>query len=201
MPRLDEDDMAVSKKKKPVLPESIVASRDPRRYGGDIFERKRRARRELHSFKQCYGGDIFERKRRETISKFRPEKADVHLRIARKNTESCAIYLRTTEFYTAEDIWEQIAKKPKNPKEPSSKWKREGRVFAIRHDGKDLFPAFQFADGQPLPIIKEILEALPDYLSPWQTAFWFESGNGWLGGKTPQECLKTKARSLMLLNN
>ena len=164
--------MAVSKKKGPVLSESIVASRDPRRYGGDIFERKRE----------------------ETISKFRPKKTDVHLRIARKNAESCATYLRTTELYTAEDIWEQIAKNPKNPKEPSSKWKREGRIFAIQHDGKDLFPAFQFADGHPLPIIKEILEALPDYLSPWQTAFWFESVNGWLGGKTPQECLKNESK-------
>ena len=115
------------------------------------------------------------------------ERADVYVRIERKNAEMRARYLQTTNLYTAEDIWAL------NPSAPSSEWKREGRIFAI-HDGeKDLFPAFQFADGKPLPIIKEILEALPDYLSPWQTAFWFESGNGWLGGKTPQECLKNES--------
>ena len=65
--------------------------------------------------------------------------------------------------------------------------------FAIQDGEKDLFPAFQFADGQPLPVIKKILEALPDYLSPWQTAFWFESGNGWLDGEVPQECLKNES--------
>ena len=111
------------------------------------------------------------------------EWADIDREIARKNAELRAKYLRTTELYTAEDI-----------QGPSAKWKREGRVFAIQHDGKDLFPAFQFADGKPLPIIKKILEALPDYLTPWQTAFWFESGNGWLGGKTPQECLKNESK-------
>ena len=110
------------------------------------------------------------------------EWAEIDREIERENDEMRATYLQTTKLYTAEDI-----------QGPSAKWKREGRVFAI-HDGeKDLFPAFQFADGEPLPIIKEILEALPDYMSPWQTAFWFESGNGWLGGKTPQECLKKES--------
>ena len=122
------------------------------------------------------------------------ECADVHLRIARKNAELRTAYLQTTKLYTAEDIRALTAEKLSDPSAPSSEWKREGRVFAIQHDGKDLFPAFQFADGEPLPIIQKILEALPDYLSPWQTAFWFESGNGWLGGKTPQECLKNESK-------
>ena len=115
------------------------------------------------------------------------EWADIDREIARKNAELRARYLRTTKLCTAEDIREL------NPSASSSEWKREGRVFAIQHDGKDLFPAFQFADGQPLPIIKEILEALPEDLTPWQTAFWFQSPNGWLDGKTPQECLKNES--------
>ena len=106
------------------------------------------------------------------------ECADIDREIARKNAELRARYLRTTELYTAEGI-----------QGPSAKWKRAGRIFAIQHDGKDLFPAFQFADGQPLLIIQKILEALPEDLTPWQTAFWFQSPNGWLDGKTPQKCL------------
>ena len=110
------------------------------------------------------------------------EWADIDREIARKNAELRAKYLRTTELYTAEDI-----------QGPSTMWKREGRVFAVQRDGEDLFPAFQFADGKPLPIIQKILAALPDYLSPWQTAFWFQSANGWLDGKTPQKCLKNES--------
>ncbi len=108
---------------------------------------------------------------------------EIDREIERENDEMRAAYLQTMKLYTAEDI-----------QGPSAKWKREGRVFAIQDGEKDLFPAFQFVDGQPLPIIRKILEALPDYLSPWQTAFWFESGNGWLGGKTPQECLKNESK-------
>ena len=116
------------------------------------------------------------------------EWAEIDREIERENDEMRATYLKTTKLYTAEDI------RALNPSAPSAKWKREGRVFAIEHDGKDLFPAFQFADGEPLPIIQKILEALPDYMSPWQTAFWFESSDGWLGGKTPQECLKNESK-------
>ena len=111
------------------------------------------------------------------------ERADVYVRIERKNAEMRATYLRTTNLYTAEDI------RALNPSAPSSEWKREGRVFAVQDGEKDLFPAFQFADGQPLPIIQKILEVLPEDLTPWQTAFWFQSANGWLDGKTPQKCL------------
>ena len=47
----------------------------------------------------------------------------------------------------------------------------------------------QFADGNPLPVIKEVLKRLPDGMTPWQIAFWFQSGNGWLDGRSPEEAL------------
>ena len=42
---------------------------------------------------------------------------------------------------------------PKNPSEPATPWKRERRVFVVRHAGRDLFPALQFADGYPRQIV------------------------------------------------
>ena len=165
--------MAVSKKKNPAPSESIFVSQGSKRHHD----------RTLHGRSGRVGVESFAGRRQDTIPTPLPKKGDVYLRIARKNAEMRATYLQTTELYTPEDI-----------QGPSTKWKREGRVFAV-HDGeKDLFPAFQFADGKPLPVIKKILEVLPDYLSPWQTAFWFESGNGWLGGKTPRECLKNESK-------
>ena len=116
------------------------------------------------------------------------EWAEIDREIERENDEMRATYLRTTNLYTAEDI------RALNPSAPSSEWKREGQVFAIQDGEKDLFPAFQFADGKPLPIIQKILKALPEDMSPWETAFWFESSNGWLGGEVPQECLKKEIK-------
>ena len=118
------------------------------------------------------------------------EWAEIDREIERENDEMRTTYLKTTNLYTAEDI------RALNPSASSSKWKREGRVFAIQDGEKDLFPAFQFADGEPLPIIKKILKALPEDMSPWETAFWFESSDGWLAEKPHKNTSKMKARSL-----
>ena len=70
---------------------------------------------------------------------------------------------------------------------PVSQWKREAKVFSVRQSGIDLYPAFQFSDGAPLPVIERILAILPKEMSDWQVAMWFASGNGWLGGDEPQQ--------------
>lgn len=63
------------------------------------------------------------------------------------------------------------------------------QAFSVPARGRELYPAFQFADGRPRPIIAEILETLPNGMTPWQVAFWFVAGNGWLGGASPAESL------------
>ena len=165
--------MAVSKKKRSELSESIFVSQGSKRHHD----------RTIHGRDGRVRVESFAGRRQDTIPTPLPKKADVYLRIERKNAEMRATYLKTTDLYTPEDI-----------QGPSTKWKREGRVFAVQDGEKDLLPAFQFADGQPLPIIKKILKALPEDMSPWETAFWFKSSNGWLGGKTPQECLKNESK-------
>ena len=122
------------------------------------------------------------------------ERAEIDDEIERDNAELRASYLKETKTYTAGHIRARSSKaKPKNPSEPASRWKREKRIFAVRHGGSDLYPVFQFADGEPLPIIKKILKALPAHMTPWQIAFWFASGNGWLDGKAPEKCLSDEA--------
>lgn len=100
-----------------------------------------------------------------------------------------ARYLETVPTYTAVDLHRLAGSASANRSALAGGWKDKRRVFAVPHRGRDLFPAFQFVDGKPHPAIKRILSALPDGLTPWQTAFWFASGNGWLGGKAPQNAL------------
>lgn len=70
-----------------------------------------------------------------------------------------------------------------------SLWKGEGKVFAIRLWGFNFYPDFQFEDEAPRAIIKDVLDELPNDMTDWQVAMWFASGNGWLDGVAPQECL------------
>ena len=98
-------------------------------------------------------------------------------------------YLRKTPLLTAAEVRAASGLSPQNRSEPASRWKREGRLFAVRRSGIDLYPAFQFADGTPRPAIKSILAALPDEMTGWQIAMWFASANGWLDGTAPQDSL------------
>lgn len=117
------------------------------------------------------------------------ERAEVDEEIELDNAELRADYLRQTRCLTSQQIHDSAPRKPKNKSEPASRWKRERRIFAVRQGGGDLYPAFQFADGVPRRVIKAILTRLPSDMTPWQIAFWFASGNGWLNDATPQECI------------
>lgn len=98
-------------------------------------------------------------------------------------------YFQETPLLTGAEVRAASGLKPRNKSEPASRWKREGRLFAVRRSGVDHYPAFQFADGAPRPVIKEILSAIPMNMTAWQIAMWFASGNGWLDGDEPQERL------------
>ncbi len=90
---------------------------------------------------------------------------------------------------TSEKIHAMAGHKGRNRGQTASAWKRNRRVFSVPFRNRQLYPVFQFADGKPKPIIKEILSVLPEGMSPWQNAFWFVSGNGWLDGVAPQDAL------------
>ena len=99
-------------------------------------------------------------------------------------------YLDETPTLTAEEVHAKSGLLSRNRSEPASRWKKEGKTFAVRVGKRDLYPAFQFEDGVPRPVMRAVLAALPGTMTAWQTAFWFASKNDWLDGDEPQERLK-----------
>lgn len=120
--------------------------------------------------------------RKEEMAKFDRDIAD-------DNALLRANYLTHTTTLTAEDIHVASGLKTKNRSEPASRWTREGKIFALKHQNVNRYPAFQFKDARPRPVIAAILERLPHDYSPWERAFWFASSNGWLDNRAPQDCL------------
>ncbi len=116
-------------------------------------------------------------------------RARVEAELDLDNARLRAAYLAETPLLTAAEVRQQSGLTPRNKSEPASRWKREGKLFALRKGSVDLYPAFQFEDGTPKPVMGKILAALPGEMTPWQTALWFASGNGWLDGEEPQNCL------------
>lgn len=99
-------------------------------------------------------------------------------------------YLERHRTLTSDQIRQASGLKTRNPSEPASRWKRQGKIFGVPVGRADLYPAFQFAEGRPRPEVGSILAALPESMSPWQTAFWFASGNGWIeNDAAPQDAL------------
>ena len=110
----------------------------------------------------------------------------VEAELAFDNLELRNRYVNETPMLSAAQIHRISGLGSKNTSEPASRWKAEGKTFAVRVGGRDHYPAFQFEDGSPRPVIKAVLSALPATMTTWQKALWFASGNGWLDGDEPQ---------------
>lgn len=100
--------------------------------------------------------------------------------------------LESGDWLSAGDIANLAESTSRNPSSQPNRWKREGRIFAIRHNGNDYFPIYALdkdAGYRPLPAIAEILKVFDGKKDGWGLAYWFTSLNSYLGGKRPQDLL------------
>ncbi len=113
--------------------------------------------------------------------------------LAVDNLELRRAYMAETPMLTAAEIHLASGLRSRNTSEPASRWKAEGKTFALRMEGRNYYPAFQFEDGSPRPAVGAVLAELPATTTPWQRALWFASANGWLNGDRPQDRLDDDA--------
>ncbi|MEZ5621711.1 MAG: hypothetical protein R3E78_10835 [Burkholderiaceae bacterium] len=87
------------------------------------------------------------------------------------------------DWLGAEQLNALQATPPKNKSQPASDWKRRGRIFGVSHGGREFFARYQFdAMYEPLPVIREVLDAFGEVADPWQLAAWFHYPNAWIAG-------------------
>jgi hypothetical protein len=85
----------------------------------------------------------------------------------RRNAQARKAFLAEFGTLTSREVAELAGSSASNRAALANRWKAEGRIFAVEMGGQTLFPAFQFSDddGQPRPVIAEILEILQPKLS------------------------------------
>jgi hypothetical protein len=115
--------------------------------------------------------------------------APVSAEIDADNAKARFRFMQTFSCLSAEQVTTQAGSNARNRSQTASRWKNDGKIFAVSFQSAERFPAFQFKDGRPIPAIAQILKQLPPEMSPWETAFWFVSTNGWLDGASPLESL------------
>jgi hypothetical protein len=115
------------------------------------------------------------------------------LEIERANSRLRAKFLEQFPCLGSREVHIAAGSRSKNEAATAHRWKAQRRIFSVLHAGRELFPAFQFQEGRPRASIGAVLEVLPKTMTPWQIAFWFVSGNGWLGDRAPGDCLDDAA--------
>ena len=71
----------------------------------------------------------------------------------------------------------------------TARWLRQQRVFSVPGPEGPLLPAFQFRQGEPRPVIADILEALDGQLQGWEILLWFTGSSGILDGRRPVDAI------------
>lgn len=93
----------------------------------------------------------------------------------RRNAAARVDYLSRHGAMDAGELAELAGSTAVNTRSTASRWKSAGKVFSVTFQDRTLYPDFQFRDdGQPLPVIAAVLAALPDGLTGWALALWFD---------------------------
>lgn len=125
----------------------------------------------------------------EAMMPLTPVPLPVEVLQARRNAEMREKMLREFGALTSAQVGERAGSKSPNRAALAHKWKSDGRIFSVPHQGTNYFPGFQFdAEGQPIPVIAEVIRILHE-LSPWQLALWFIGRTGWVGDRRPVDLL------------
>jgi len=113
------------------------------------------------------------------------------LESARKQAMQRTRILRDFGGVTANDIAAMAGSSAGNRSQLAYRWRKERRVFGVPHRGVTYYLSFQFDDdGQPLPVIAEVLRAIGTR-DPWDVAAWFVLPCGLLDQRPPVELLST----------
>lgn len=79
-----------------------------------------------------------------------------------------------------------------NPSAQPNRWKRDGKVFALRRGKADVYPAYAFGDDfRPLPAMKDVLCVFKGKKTDLKIAAWFASVNSWLRDQRPLDVIGT----------
>jgi len=115
---------------------------------------------------------------------------------ARMTAQARKAVLEGAEWLTAAQIAELAGFSASNPSAQPNKWKREGSIFALRHQSSDYFPGYGLdlaAGYRPIKALATIIKIFGASKDAWGLAYWFASVNSFLGGMRPQDLLAQQA--------
>lgn len=102
-----------------------------------------------------------------------------------------------SEWLSAEQVGRLRDPEAKNPHGAVNRWRSEGKLFALPRGGMSYYPRYAFDEAmEPRTVVARVLAELRGR-SPYRIASWFESTNGFLGGRRPREMLATDPEAVV----
>lgn len=118
---------------------------------------------------------------------------------ARRNSEARRALFDEFGGLTAAEVAEFAGSTARNRSALATRWRTEGRLLAVTHQGKRYYPGFQFGeDWRPLPTVALALNSLRhEPLGEWELALWFTTRNGWLDDRRPVDLLVSEPNEVL----
>lgn len=118
-------------------------------------------------------------------------RAAAEARIDMRNAEKRKEFLDEFEVIDSIRVHEISGNKGRNPSQTAAVWRKANRILGLPVGQRTVYPVFQFDEGgRPYPLMKRVLDALPDDMTPWQTAFWLVSPSSALDGGLPLDAIR-----------
>jgi hypothetical protein len=102
---------------------------------------------------------------------------------ALRNARLRTAFLEQHGALTSTQVAEIAGSRARNPHAIASRWRKDGRIFAVPWAEAWLYPAFQFRDGVPRPSVARVIDAFGGRASPWEMAIWWVTPSGYLSGE------------------
>lgn len=90
-------------------------------------------------------------------------------------------FLREWDSVSAGDLARLTGSKSANLAARAYAWRKAGKVFSVNDGTAERFPLFQIKEGQPRPVVAQVITALGRTLSSWELALWFTTPHPDLG--------------------
>ncbi|WP_261640722.1 hypothetical protein [Erwinia mallotivora] len=107
--------------------------------------------------------------------------------------------LENSHWLKSEQLADIVGSTAKNRNALPNRWKKAGKIFAVSHEGHDLYPEYAVDHtGTLLPVIQQVLDIFGSKKTAWATAVWFDERNSWLDNHAPRELVATKPENIIL---
>lgn len=125
-------------------------------------------------------------------------RAAAEVRIDLRNAEKRKEFLDEFAVIDSTRVHEISGNTGSNPSQTAAVWRKANRILGLPVGQRTVYPAFQFDEGgRPYPLMKRVLDVLPDDMTSWQTAFWLVSPSSALDGGLPLDAIRRGDESVV----